>query len=83
MIILPLTILIPFVIFQFIGTDKVFFSWDLLTNRFNDQFYWFDTGEFSAHMYMLDGMLIIQWFLRNPAKGKIYESLVYAVIFAL
>lgn len=54
MIILPLTILIPFVIFQFIGTDKVFFSWDLLTNRFNDQFYWFDTGEFSAHMYMLN-----------------------------
>ena len=54
MIVLPLIILIPFVIFQFIGTDKVFFSWDLLIDRLNDQFYWFETGEFSSHMYMLN-----------------------------
>ena len=54
MIALPLTILIPSIFFKFISPDKVFFSLDLLTDRFEQQLYWFNTGEFSAHMYILN-----------------------------
>jgi len=54
LIALPLTILIPIIIFQFITPDKLFFSLDLLTDRLNNQFYWFTTGEFGTHMYVLN-----------------------------
>ncbi|MDC1279831.1 hypothetical protein N8Z07_00805 [Pelagibacteraceae bacterium] len=54
MIALPLTILIPSIFFKFISPDKVFFSLDLLIDRFEQQLYWFNTGEFSAHMYLLN-----------------------------
>ena len=53
MIALPLTILIPIIIFQFIP-GKIFFSWDELTGRLDDQVYWFVSGEFSTHMYVLN-----------------------------
>ena len=54
LIAVPLTILIPTIIFKFISSDKQFFGMSELSGRLGDQFYWYTSGEFSPHMYALN-----------------------------
>jgi hypothetical protein len=54
LIAVPLTILIPTIIFKFISSDKQFFGMSELSGRLGDQFYWYTSGEFSPHMYVLN-----------------------------